>query len=801
MYESTDPNLRFAVLGPLTATLGKTRLDLGSVPQQVLLAVLLLHAGTPVERSRLMDDIWGADAPAYAVNLLQKRISALRRVLEPARGRRAPSHLITWSEAGYRLEVPGDRLDLQDFEDALARGRAAAAEGDHAAAARELQAALTLWRGPAFEGLHSPLLDAERDRLEERRVGVVEDRIEADLAAGNQADIIAELRTMVAGNPLRERLHRLLMLALYRAGRQADALTTFRDARRQLHDQLGIEPGQDLALMHQRILAADPALDRAPAEEIRLAGPSPADPAPPRPAQLPHAPADFVGRADAVRHLDSLLEEEGASGGTVVISAIAGTAGVGKTTLALHWAHRIRHRFPDGQLHVNLRGFHPAGSPLEPTEVLKGFIEALGVSSQRIPASVESQIGLYRSLLADRRVLILLDNALDSDQVRPLLPGTAGCLVIVTSRHDLTGLVAVEDARPIALDLLSPAEARVLLRRRIGAARLDAEPAAVDQIIAACARLPLALTVAAARAATRPGYPLRVLADELHQARRRLDAFDDGDRATDVRAVFSWSYQSLSPAAARLFRLMALHLGQDAAAPAVASLAGVPVADLRAPMSELIRAHLVTEHVFGRFGFHDLLRAYAAELTQTVDTAADRDAAIRRLLDHYIHTANRAQRLLGPPEPLAPPHAVTIEVPAMLDGVAVAEITGHDEAMSWFDTELSDLLAALVQAFDAGFAEQAWLLTIALTPFLESQGVWYDEWSGELASRPDELHQRALVQRLLGRACARLGRHDQAQDHLREALGHYRCAGDVVGQAMVHRDLCWDLGQEARHQD
>src|SRR6204780_4440335 len=361
------------------------------------------------------------------------------------------------------------------------------------------------------------------------------------------------------------------------------------------------------------------------------------------PRQLPAAVADFTGRAAELRALIRMLDQAGAgTPGTVVISAIGGTAGVGKTALALHWAHQVATSFPDGQLYVNLRGFDPSGNPTVPTEAIRGFLDALGVPPDRITASPEAQAGMYRSLLADRRMLIVLDNARHEQQVRPLLPASPGTLVLVTSRSQLSGLGAAEGARLISLDVLSHAEAVQLLAARLGTARAAAQPAAAGRIAPLCACLPLALTVAAARAAARPGFPLAALAAELADSAGRLDALDAADPGSSVRAVFSWSVRQLTGEAVRMFWLLGIHPGPDICAPAAASLAGRGQPQARRLLRELADAHLIAEHVPGRYAFHDLLRAYAAEQACDADSDTDRREATGRVLDHYLHTAAHA---------------------------------------------------------------------------------------------------------------------------------------------------------------
>ncbi|HZM83727.1 MAG TPA: NB-ARC domain-containing protein, partial [Candidatus Limnocylindrales bacterium] len=415
---------------------------------------------------------------------------------------------------------------------------------------------------------------------------------------------------------------------------------------------------------------------------------------------LPPALPFFVGRSAELAALTALVDRTSEPGGTVVISAIDGTAGIGKTALAVQWAHQAADRFGDGQLYVNMRGFGPADSPMTPAEAVRVFLDALGVPPDRIPSNLDAQVGLYRSLLADRRMLVVLDNARDAAQVRPLLPGSPGGLVIVTSRNRLGPLVAAEGAEPLTLDLLTRAEAEELLARRLGDKRIASDPMAVEDVIARCARLPLALAILAARAAAHPDFPLADLATELVEVRRSLDGFDAGDAATNVRTVLSWSYRQLSEPAARLFRLLSLHPGPDIGLPAAASLVGTDadaeVDDVRASLAELTRSHMVAEPASGRFGFHDLLRAYAGELVHSLDPQEDRRVATTRLLDHYLHTAYAAERLLRPqrdPIALDPPQP----------GVRLGALADLPQALAWFTTEHPALVAVVAQAENSSY--------------------------------------------------------------------------------------------------
>ncbi|MCW2569520.1 MAG: hypothetical protein JWN54_3617 [Mycobacterium sp.] len=797
MDDHRDCGVRYEVLGPLRVSRGDAAVDLGSVQQRVVLAVLLTHANRPLGREQLIAGVWGWEAPAYAVNLVQKHVSELRRALEPDRSAHGPSRVLAWTQAGYLLTVPPDCLDLAVLDRTLEEAAAARAAGDLAAASDDLHRALRLWRGPLCDGLVSPLLDAERDRLAERWIATVEDRIELDLALGRHFEVVGELRRLLADHPLRERLRALLLLALYRSGRKAEALAAYRDARVQLRDELGIEPGTELAHLHQQILESDPSLAAPSAAVVVQVSTGPYGAAPP--AQLPHGMPDFTGRDAELDCLDSLLDSDGARD-AVTITAITGTAGVGKTALAVHWAHQVRDRFADGQLYVNLRGFDPTGAAMEPPEAIRGFLDAFAVPTARIPVSLEAQAALYRSLLAGRRVLIVLDNAGDADQVRPLLPGAAGCFVVVTSRNELTGLVAAEDAQSLPVDLLPAAEARQLLGRRLGTARLAAEPVAVDDIVEFCARLPLALTIVAARAATHPHFPLAAIAEELRDSLDPLDALDSEDKATDVRAVFSWSYRRLSDGAQHLFRLLGLHAGPDISTPAAASLAGVVPARVRPLLGQLARAHLVEERSPGRFAFHDLLRAYAGEQAELVDDAADRHVAIRRALDHYLGTAYRAGLLLNPhqDDPITPVPAEAGATPGV-----VADKAG---ALRWFTREHPVLLAALRQAGDAGFDTHVWQLSWTLMAYFEYQGHWHD-WAETqraalaAAGRLGDRHAVALTGRHLGRAVTRLGRYDEGRAVLRQALERYEALEDAAGQAHVHRALSWQSDLRGHHRE
>jgi tetratricopeptide (TPR) repeat protein len=484
----------------------------------------------------------------------------------------------------------------------------------------------------------------------------------------------------------------------------------------------------------------------------------------------------------------------------VIIAAVSGTAGVGKTTLAVRWAHRVAARFPDGQLYVNLRGFDPGGLALEPSEAIRGFLEAFGVPVARIPVDLGAQAGLYRSVLAGRRVLVVLDNARDVEQVRPLLPGSPGCAVIVTSRSHLTGLVAADGAYGLTLGLLPAADARDLLARRLGPARVTREPAAVDEIIAGCARLPLALTVAAAGAAASPDFPLAVFAAELRDATRALDPFQGGDLATDVRAVFSWSYRALTAGAAQLFRLLGLHPGPDIALAAAASLAGIERGQARARLAELTRAHLLTEHAPGRYAWHDLLRAYAAEQAHAQDSQEVRAAAVHRVLDHYLHTARSAAILMEPP------HFDVLALPAPQPGTTLNEPATAEGAMAWFSAEHQGLVAAIRVAGPAGHGRHAWQLAWTLSTFFLRMGSWTDHAVAQQAGLDAAVHLgdvsgEAHAIHGLALGYARSGRFAEAYPVFLDSLRRFEKIGDLVSQARIHVSLAWLSEREQRPAD
>ncbi|WJK36987.1 tetratricopeptide repeat protein [Solwaraspora sp. WMMA2065] len=522
------------------------------------------------------------------------------------------------------------------------------------------------------------------------------------------------------------------------------------------------------------------------------------------PRQLPPALGHFSGRRTEMAQLDRLAPDTGparrtAPAGTVRIVAVSGTAGVGKTTLVVQWAHQVADRFPDGQLYLNLRGFDPDGSVTEPATALRLLLDALGVPPAQVPDDPDAQAALYRTTLAGRRLLIVLDNARDSAHVRLLLPSSPQCLVVVTSRNQLTGLVAAHGAQPLTLDLLHPADAAELLRRRIGHRRCAAEPAAVGGIVARCAGLPLALAVVAARVVIAPQMPLAALAAELRVAQHRLDALAPDDPQLGVRAVFSWSYQALSPSAAQLFRLLGIHPGPTVSAPAAASLAGLPVARVRPLLAELVRANLLNACPGGRHGLHDLLRVYAAERARQLETGSALDAALRRLVDHYVHSAYHADRTLQPNP--APP------VPGPARPGVVAEYPADSEAaLTWFTIEQTNLDAVFDAAVVAGLGAEALHLTQVAYTYLDRGGHWsaltvMQRSALQLARRVGDIAAEAVANRNLARAYLRTNRHAEAHHHLEAALELEQSRGDLARQGLTHLHLSLLRERQDRHRD
>lgn len=801
--------MRFALLGSLAAYRGDVAMELGSVKQRLVLATLLSRPSEAVPAAVLDAALWGEDPPPSAAANRRTYVRGLRSVLGEG---------LVRTPGGYLLLVGPGQRDIDLFDQAAAHGRRALAQGDTALACQELNLALELWRGPVLDGLPVPdVLTRWAARLEERRCHAEEDFAAALLGEDRCAEVVRRMRDLVDAHPLRQRAWARLMLGLHRTGDLSGALEAYRRARDELVRETGLEPGPELTRLHEDILrqrggpestgpgAAETGVTGGPgagpapgaSNETPSSGTPPPSEAPSSdiPRQLPSVTPDFVGRGAALSALDTCLTA-GPAGRppTATIIAVTGMAGVGKSALVLHWAHRVAERFPDGQLHVNLRGYDEEGA-LPAADALQGFIEALGVPQSRIPAGEEARSGLFRSLLAARRMLVVLDNARDSAHVRPLLPGAGHSTVVVTSRERLGGLVAGEGARPVGLDVLTEAESIGVLVRHLGE-RVAAEPAAAAEIVAATGRLPLALAVVAGRVAGHPSFPLHTFAAELRPAGAVLDAMEDAD----ARRAMTWSCRALTADGARLFRLLGLHPGPELTPGAAAALAGAPERDVRTRLRELTRLHLLTEQTPGRYVFHDLVRAHAAELARTQESREERHAARERLYDHLLHRAHRAAVLVQPQW-----NAIT-PVPSLgYDGMDPACDAGADAALAWFAAELQVLLRAAAQAARHGFDTYCWQLAWAITAYLAPHGLWQDQRAVQetalaAAERADDPAGQAMACRLLARAHSRLGGADAAEARLRRALDLYTALDDTAGRAQTlhnYVELCFMAGRSA----
>jgi DNA-binding SARP family transcriptional activator len=713
------------VLGPLEVRDGKTVRNVPAAKQRVLLGALLVHPGHVMSSYALAEIAWDGAPPAGVRATVRSYISRLRQRLGHPVGDR-----IVTRDPGYLLDVGDDECDLLQFTSLCAAGGRAVRAGAWQEASRVLGDALRLWRATPLVDIPSQVLHRDEvPRLEELRLQALEWRIEADLHIGRPDHVVPELQSLTAVQPLRERLHGHLMLALYRCGRPAEALAAYRRARAALIDALGVEPAAELRRLHQRILMGDPDLQASgAARPVATAAGSPAAdawtaarPARPRPAQLPSDLPDFTGRKDQVELLTGWLRRGAArtSAGCVVICSIAGMGGVGKTTLAVHVAHVVREGFGDGQLYVDLRGTQPLRS--SPDDVIGRFLRDLGVPAQAVPVDEQERILLYRSVLDGRRVLVVLDDAADVDQVRPLVPGSPGCAVVVTSRESMPGLPT---SCAIELGAMRPAEALPLFCSTIGTQRAAAEPEATAAVLAACAGLPLAVRIAAQRLVRRPSWRVQTLADRLADERRRLDELRIGDLA--VRASFLVSYSALrawggaGATAARLFRLLSLAKGPTCGLGAATALAGLTPEVVEPALESLVDAQMLEAPAPTRYRLHDLLAAYASEQVWVEDSPGEQAAAVHRLLSWYLHSAAAATRLLNP-------HRLHVNLdPAPVAGAA-PDFGSHDQAREWLDEERENLVAAVHQAATWGLHEITWQLSLTMWDLFVLRG-HHSDW-------------------------------------------------------------------------
>ncbi len=753
--------MEFRVLGAVEAWAGGVPVELGSPKQRLVLAVLLLEAGRPVPRDRIIDLLWPEEPPASARNTVQALVSRLRAVFRGAGGPEIVSE-----GTRYLLKVDPLAVDLHRFTELTTKAR----EADDERAVELLDEALGLWRGEALSDVVSgEVAQRLRGGMHEARWTALEDRAEAQLRLGRGRQVLAELTELVAAHPLRQRFVGQLMLALHREGRTDDALEAFRSLRGRLAGELGLDPSPELRKLEAAVLAADPSLDLTP-EEPKVE--------PVRPAQLPHDVRGFAGRAAELERLDEATRS--ASDGTD-IWVISGTAGVGKTALAVRWAHRVRDDFPDGQLYLDLRGFDPDHEPLTPAVALTQLLQALGTAPKAIPPDDDARAALLRSLLADKRVLLVLDNVRDTGQVKPLLPPSG--TVLVTSRQRLGDLIARTGARALPLSVLPAEDSRNLLEAVLGSEPVAAEAGAAAELARLCGHLPLALRIAAANLGASDEPEIAELARELAGGDPLAELTVDGAEESAVTTAFGVSYRTLPEEHRLLFRRLALVPGQTFTAPAAQALTGVPLSRANQQLKALAAAHLVERYTPGRYRFHDLLRSFAAGRTLSEDAKAERDIAERRLFESYLTTADAAGRVLIP-------HFLRLarEEP---EGKTFADT---DEALAWLDAEWPNLAAAVEHSAEHGPPEFSWHLADALRAFFHQRGhhaEWIDTASTALkAARASEAGQAQAAMHLsIALACVNSGRYDEAREHLTSALRGDLLEGWPAGRAAALNNL------------
>ncbi|QQQ78705.1 tetratricopeptide repeat protein [Saccharothrix sp. 6-C] len=757
--------VEFRVLGPVRASIGERPVDLGHARQRCVLAVLLVEANQWLSADQLLDRAWGDRVPPGGRSTLYGYLSRLRRALRATR-----QADIVHRANGYEIVVDEDAVDVHRFRRLVALARA---ETDQVRALELAERASGLWRGEALLGLDTPWTTAVRNGLERERFAADTDRLDLALRLGRHSALLPELTDRATAHPLNEHVAAQLMLALYRAGRQAEALDEYRQLRARLADELGAEPGQELRRLHQQVLSADADLT-APA----------ADRSPVVPRQLPAAPAPFTGRVPELAELDRALlaAPRGQASGTV---AVGGVGGIGKTWLALSWAHRNLHRFPDGQLFVDLHGFSPTGEPIDPADALRGFLTALGVAPDRAQADPGA---LYRGLMAGRRALVVLDNAATADQVVPLLPGSPTCTVLVTSRTSLPSVIDRHGAHHLPLGVLTSVESRALLTSRLGEHRADAEPGAVDELVGLCGRHPLALVITARHAATRPRLPLAELAAELREP--GLEVLDhETDVTASLPAVLSWSLHRLTAQQRAVFVLLGIAPGPDIDLPAAASLTGLTTTEARRALRVLEDHSLLDRHPHGRHAMHDLVRAYATTTAADHLPEPEREAALERLADFYLHTAHTAERSLNPHRP-----PIHLDPPA--PGTHSHPLPDRAAALAWMDAHHPHLLAVQHDAATRRRHRTAWRIAWTLATFHRLRGHIHDDlavWqaAADAAGHLPEPGARILAHRLLGHALAELGRHDDAIANLHQALALARRHHDLTQQAHTEHALTW----------
>ncbi|WP_051385389.1 BTAD domain-containing putative transcriptional regulator [Actinokineospora inagensis] len=769
LTDGTDPgptrpprstHLDLGVLGTFTVAQGEREVPVGALKQRSLLALLALHPNRPVGRDEIVDVLWGDDPPESCLGLIHTYASRLRRALVAAGKRNAG--VIAATPAGYRLAVKPEQVDALRFEDLVREARAVRGS-DPDRAADLLDEALACWRGPVLADLPARLRKHPAAvAMAARRREVALGHADIALSLGRHARVVAGIRALAHEEPLHEGLHARLMLGLAGTGEQAEALRVFADIRARLDEELGVEPGVEIQDAHLRVLRDRPPPPTAPEPVAQRP-----------PAQLPAETPGFVGRAQPLADLDLVLDQVDGNPG-VVIAVLSGTAGVGKTALALRWAHRVRDRFPDGQLSVNLRGY-ASGVPLTTQEVLVRFLHALGVAPERVPIDPDEAAGLYRTLMTGKRVLVLLDNAATAEQVRPLLPGSTGCVVLVTSRDRLTGLTAQDGAVQVPLDVLAPREAVDLLGRLVGVGRMRREPDAAAEMAAICGHLPLALRIAGANLAIRPLISIADYNRELRERGRMNGLAVAGDESGAVRAAFDLSYEKLVPAARRLFRLIGLVPGTDLDAEGAAALSGQQLADATRLLRVLDHGNLIREHARGRYTFHDLLREYAFDRADTEDSDADRVAAVVGLFDHYLREIEAHSAVLWRVGSLPEPGSA-------------------EKAIAWLDAERANLVAAATAASGLGLHRYAWRFAEALRPYFWNRGHGADglavgQAALAAARGARNLDAEASVHDLLGLIHTNLSDYPAAIESHRWALELSQSTGNRIVEAAALHNL------------
>lgn len=772
-------SIRFALLGDVVIRSHPSDIVPGSPRQRCVLALLMIDVNRPVALDTLIDRVWGSAPPPQPSAALYSYISRLRALRAP---RAEPQEWdIVRTPAGYTLRTDESRVDLSRFRDLADRARATTGEE----AKRSYEEALGLWRGRPFAGLRSDWLDAHRVTLEAEHLRVRLEHQELLLGEGRHADLVPELAELAAEHPLDERVAEQHILALHRSGRHAAALTAYELLRGHLAQSLGVDPGPRLQDLHRRMLVApDDLLFKAPPAPADVRPPD-ADPPTRIPRQLPARPTGFMGRDDAL----TLLGEQRAARArqnAPAVSVVGGMGGVGKTWLALRWAHEHLAAFPDGQLYAQLNGFSPGVEPTRPGDVLHAFLMALGAADREMPPDTEGRAALFRTLMAERRMLVLLDNARDSDQVLPLLPATPGCLTLITSRNRLSSLKVRSGADSVDLSVLPDAESTRLFDRRVGSGRTAAEPALRD-IVRSCAGLPLALDIAAAHAVDLPAASLDQLAQELKDPRTRLDALDTGEVSTNLRILFSSSHRALDPEAGRILTLMGLTPHLDIGLPALAHLADRTPARTRRALRVLEEACLVRRHRLGRHHLHDLVRLYAEEQAAALPTG-QRDHLVDRLVDFYVSNADAAHRALDPHRSGEDP------LPAHRPAAAPLAFDDAESALAWFETEDDCLQEISAIALRRGLHSAVCRLTWSLHTFRWRRGLftqsieaWYAALDAAAALRDVAL--AAHIRMRLAVALAQAGRYEDALPQLERALAHFGDTGDTAGSTRTHHAL------------